>query len=191
MATTPKDKKFSTSRSAAVTPAKDGDYTENEHVDALDWADMPRQAKAEAMVKDHMMISLGVGLIPFPLVDIAAAITSQVVLVKRLCTLYDKEFSNSAARAAILSLSSALSATGTAAVVGFSLGKMIPGIGTAAGMVTLPIANAAMTYTIGKLFIGHFEMGGTLFDFDPRSNTDYFRSVYSRGKSVATDLPRE
>ena len=134
------------------------------------------------------MISLGVGLIPFPLVDIAAAITSQVVLVKRLCTLYDKEFSNSAARAAILSLSSALSATGTAAVVGFSLGKMIPGIGTAAGMVTLPIANAAMTYTIGKLFIGHFEMGGTLFDFDPRSNTDYFRSVYSRGKSVATDL---
>lgn len=147
-----------------------------------------RQARAEMMVKDHMLVSLGVGVLPFPLLDIATGIASQVVLVRRLCTLYEVPFSESAARAAIMSLSASIGSTGMAVVVGFSLGKLIPGIGTAAGMVALPVANAAMTYAIGKIFIGHFEMGGTLFDFDPRSNKVYFRDFYARGREVASDL---
>ena len=50
---------------------------------------------AETRVRDHMMVSLGVGLLPFPLLDLAAAATAQITLVKRLCDLYEVPFSES------------------------------------------------------------------------------------------------
>ena len=149
-----------------------------------------RQEHAESMVKDHMLISLGLGLIPIPLVDVATGLGSNVWMVKRLCDAYGVPFINSAARGSILAIMGTVSSVGMAVTIGFSLGKLIPGIGTAAGVTTLPIANAATTYVIGKMFIGHFELGGTLFDFDPRSNKAYVNDLYSRGKDMAVDLTK-
>jgi hypothetical protein len=45
-----------------------------------------------------------------------------------------------------------------------------------------------MAYVIDKMFIGHFEMGGTLFDFDPRANKEQIRATFEKGKSVAADI---
>jgi uncharacterized protein (DUF697 family) len=153
-------------------------------------ADAPksRLERAETMVKDHMLVSIGVGVLPFPLLDIAAGLASQVMLVKRLCGVYEVPFKESTARAVVMSLAGSLSSTGIALVAGLSVAKFIPGAGTAAGLIALPVANAAMTYAIGKVFIGHFEMGGTLVDFSPKSNGAYFRDLYARGKACATDL---
>ncbi len=147
-----------------------------------------RQFRAEMIVKEHMIASLGLGLIPIPLLDIATGVASNVVLVNRLCALYDQPFKASVARGAILTLMAALGSVGAAVTVGFSLAKLVPGIGTAAGTVTLPIANAATSYVIGKMFIGHFEMGGTLFDFDPRSNVPQAQAAYAKGRDMASDL---
>lgn len=147
-----------------------------------------RQFRAEMIVKEHMIASLGLGLIPFPLVDIATGVASNVTLVSRLCALYDQPFKASLARTAILTIMGTVGSIGAAVTVGFSLAKFVPGIGTAAGTVTLPIANASTAYMIGKMFIGHFEMGGTLFDFDPRSNVPQARSAYAKGRAIASDL---
>jgi uncharacterized protein (DUF697 family) len=149
-----------------------------------------RMAQAEMVVKDHMMIALGVGIIPVPLVDLVAAFGSQVWMVQRLCGIYGVKFSENLARSLIMSLVGTLSLASMAIGVGFSFGKMIPGAGTLMGMLSLPIMSAALSYSIGKIFIGHFELGGTLVDFDPRANGVYFRDLYQRGKSFATDLAR-
>lgn len=151
-------------------------------------AEHDRQFRAEMIVKEHMIASLGLGLIPFPLVDIATGVASNVTLVSRLCALYDQPFKASIARTAILTVMGTVGSIGAAVTVGFSLAKFVPGIGTAAGTVTLPIANAATAYMIGKMFIGHFEMGGTLFDFDPRSNVPQARTAYAKGRAMASDL---
>lgn len=147
-----------------------------------------RLFRAEMIIKEHMIASLGLGLIPIPLLDIATGIASNVVLVNRLCALYHQPFKASVARGAILTLMGALGSVGAAVTVGFSLAKFVPGIGTVAGNVTLPIANAATSYVIGKMFVGHFEMGGTLFDFDPRSNVPQAQAAYAKGRDMAAEL---
>jgi uncharacterized protein (DUF697 family) len=147
-------------------------------------------AQAEMVVKDHMLIALGVGIIPVPLVDLVAAFGSQVWMVQRLCGIYGVKFSENLARSLIMSLFSTLGLASMAIGIGFSFGKMIPGAGTLVGMLSLPIMSAALSYSIGKIFIGHFELGGTLVDFDPRANGAYFRDLYRRGKAFATDLSR-
>jgi uncharacterized protein (DUF697 family) len=149
-----------------------------------------RMAQAEMVVKDHMLIALGVGIVPLPLVDLVAAFGSQIWMVQRLCGIYGVKFSQNLARSIIMSLVGTLSLASMAIGIGFSLGKMIPGAGTVAGMLSLPIMSAALSYSIGKIFIGHFELGGTLVDFDPRANGAYFRDLYRRGKACAMDLSR-
>lgn len=147
-----------------------------------------RLLQAETRVRDHMMVCLGVGLLPFPLLDLAAAVTAQVTLVKRLCDLYEVPFSEKAARGTVTSLFGTLGAAGSALIIGASLGKMIPGAGTAIGMLSLPLMSAAYTYAIGNLFIGHFEIGGTLADFQSQKYSAYFRDLYKRGQEAAVCL---
>jgi uncharacterized protein (DUF697 family) len=150
-----------------------------------------RQARlliAETRVRDHMMVALGVGLLPFPLLDLAAAVGTQVTLVKRLCDLYDVPFSESATRGIVTSLVGTLGVAGSALIIGASFSKLIPGSGTALGMLSLPLMSAAYTYAIGNLFIGHFEIGGTLADFQSQNYSNYFRELYKRGKETAVSL---
>lgn len=144
-----------------------------------------RLAQAETRVRDHMMVCLGVGLLPFPLLDLATAITAQVTLVKRLCDLYEVPFSEKAARGIVTSLFGTLGVAGSALIIGASFGKLIPGAGTAIGMMSLPLMSAAYTYAIGNLFIGHFEIGGTLADFESQKYSNYFRDLYQRGLQTA------
>ena len=148
----------------------------------------PRMVRGEMLIKDHMLASLGLGLLPFPLLDIATGLASNLFLVQRLCKLYDVKFSVNAARAAVLGIMGSVSSVGVAVTVGFSLGKFIPGIGTAVGSAALPVANAATTFVIGKMFLGHLELGGILVDFDPRSNKAYIDDAYGRGKELAGDM---
>ncbi|WP_165971770.1 YcjF family protein [Meridianimarinicoccus aquatilis] len=188
--TTPADSdetKGNKANSASASPAADMKAAHHDDGTVM-ITEETRQFRAERMVKEHIVASLGLGLIPVPLVDIATGLASNVMLVKRLCTLYDQPFKAAIARTAVLSIMGVLGSVGAAVTVGFSLAKLIPGIGTAAGTVTLPIANGATAYVIGKMFIGHFEMGGTLFDFDPRSNVPQVRSAYEEGRELAAEL---
>src|SRR5437016_4058068 len=124
-----------------------------------------RLARADTLVKDHMLMSAAVGLIPAPGIDLLAGLAIQLALLKRLANLYGVTFSENAARGIILSLIGAIGTGGLAAGLFFSAFKLIPGAGTLFGVVSMPIAMSAVTYAIGKLFINHFELGGTLRDF--------------------------
>ena len=39
----------------------------------------------------------------------------------------------------------------------------------------------ATTYAVGKVFIQHFEMGGTLLNFNPDEVRKYFQEQYQQG----------
>jgi uncharacterized protein (DUF697 family) len=147
-----------------------------------------RLARADTLVKDHMLMSAAVGLIPAPGLDLLAGIGIQLTLLKRLANLYAVPFSESAARGIITSLLGAVGTGGLAAGIFFSALKLLPGVGTLVGAVSMPIAMSAVTYAIGKLFINHFELGGTLRDFDVAANRGYFRELVQRGKHVAAEM---
>ncbi len=147
-----------------------------------------RLARADTLVKDHMLMSAAVGLIPAPGIDLLAGMAIQLALLKRLADLYGVTFSENAARGIIMSLLGAIGTGGLAAGIFFSAFKLIPGAGTLFGVVSMPIAMSAVTYAIGKLFITHFELGGTLRDFDVAANRTYFRDLVQRGRQVAADM---
>ena len=147
-----------------------------------------RLARAETLVKDHMLMSAAVGLIPAPGLDIVAAIGIQIALLKRLADLYGVRFSEHAARGIITSLLGGVGAGALAGGIFMSAMKFVPGAGTLFGVVTMPIALAAVTYAVGKLFIAHFELGGTLADFSAAAQRPYFKELVQRGRQVASTL---
>jgi uncharacterized protein (DUF697 family) len=147
-----------------------------------------RLARAETLVKDHMLMSAAVGLIPAPAFDIVAGIGIQIALLKRLTDLYQVPFSEHAARGIVTSLLGGLGAGALAGGIFMSAMKFVPGAGTFFGVVTMPIALAAITYAVGKLFIAHFEVGGTLADFNAAAQRPYFKDLVQRGRQVASTL---
>src|ERR1700754_479907 len=117
-----------------------------------------REAQANEQVKKHAYVAAGLGLIPIPLLDLAAISATQLKLVKTLADHYDVPFSENRGKALIGALAGG-AAPGLAAGTTRSLLKFIPGVGGLLGMVTTPALAGASTYAVGKVFIQHFESG--------------------------------
>jgi hypothetical protein len=54
--------------------------------------------------------------------------------------------------------------------------------------ISYPVAAGASTYAVGKVFMLHFESGGTLLDFDPAKMKNYYRETYRKGIKQAKAL---
>jgi len=146
--------------------------------------DEARQAYANKIVKDYVVWSSGTALIPIPILDMAAVTAVQVKMLKRLCDYYGMEFSNQMGKALIASLIGGLHA----GLIAGSLLKTLPVLGLAGAVASTAVATGAFTYAVGKVFVYHFESGGTLLDFDPARLKEYFASQFKEGKEVASDL---
>jgi uncharacterized protein (DUF697 family) len=144
--------------------------------------------KANATIKRFSLWSAGFGLIPLPLVDIAAITGTQVKLVHSLAKIYGREFSEERVRTAIGALVGAVLpvAVGTGAI---SALKFVPIIGQITGVLLVPALAAASTIALGRVFVQHFEAGGTLLDFDPEKMKAHFRAEYDAAKSKGTVTP--
>jgi len=127
-----------------------------------------KEAAAMRLVREYMGWSTGAGLIPLPLFDVAAIVLVELKMVHSLADLYGVPFSRSAAKSVIGALVGGGGTYILAAPVA-SLVKAIPVVGTLAGAITEPAIAAAATYALGKIFIQHFESGGTLLDFNLRT----------------------
>jgi uncharacterized protein (DUF697 family) len=123
------------------------------------------------------------GLIPLPLVDVAAVGGVQIQMLRRLSEIYGVPFSENRGKSILASLAGALipASTATSTAVGFSsLIKGLPGVGTAIGALSMPVFSAAATYIIGKVFIQHFASGGTLLDFNPPDYREFIKAQKER-----------
>ncbi len=130
----------------------------------------PRRQEAENIVRDHSWWSMTFGLIPVPLLDVVAITGVQLKMIQRLCDYYQQSFSEQQARAIIAALLGGSNAGFVSAGVSRSLGKFIPFI----GFVVTPIAAGALTYGIGRVFVHHFELGGTFLSFDVEQMREHF-----------------
>jgi uncharacterized protein (DUF697 family) len=144
-----------------------------------------KTAKAERVIQDHVLIALASGFIPGPGLDMAAAFTAQLTMLKRLAAVYDVPFRPDVAKGVVASLFGTLGGAGAAAIVGGSFVKTIPIIGTAVGLLGTPVSFGAFTYAVGKVFERHFELGGTFVDLDPKNYREYFREMRRRGRDIA------
>lgn len=146
-----------------------------------------RTQKAQQLVRNHMLVAMGVGLIPIAVVDVAAVTGVQFKLIKSLAELYEPavHFSDQKVYAAVGALTSGVGVSWAVRPTLLSALKLIPYVGTYAGMATLPLVAGASTYALGKVFITHFEAGGTLLSFEPEKMKAYYKKFYTEGQEVA------
>jgi uncharacterized protein (DUF697 family) len=136
-----------------------------------------KTAEAERIVNSYVGWSAGAGLIPLPLIDLAAITAVELKMLDDLAKFYDIPFSRNAAKSIIGSL---VGGAGTvlAAVPAASIVKFVPLVGGIAGMLTEPAIAAAATYALGRVFIQHFESGGTFLDFKPEEVRAYYQAEF-------------
>ncbi|ESQ13700.1 MAG: hypothetical protein N838_33335, partial [Thiohalocapsa sp. PB-PSB1] len=132
--------------------------------------------------------SMAIGLVPIPLVDLAALVGVQLKLLHGLAGLYDIDFKADLGRSAIASLIGGIVPTTTSPSLAASLSKLIPGFGQTIATGSLVLLNGATTYALGKVFIQHFAAGGTFLTFDPEVVRDFFEQQCQEGRTVAESL---
>jgi uncharacterized protein (DUF697 family) len=141
--------------------------------------DESRDEAASKLVDRFSLWSGAAGLIPVPLVDIAAVGGVQLQMLRRLSEIYGVPFTDNRAKSLIASLAGSVlpaSAASTTAMGVASVLKAIPGVGTVIAASTMPVFSAGATWVIGKVFIQHFASGGTLLDFNPPDYREFIKA---------------
>ncbi len=139
--------------------------------------------EADAITTRRTLYAGGIGLLPFPLIDVAAILGVQVIMIRDIAKVYDVDFKEERVRALISTLIGSLGTMGVMSGV-----KAIPVVGSIIGGFTTSLTGAATTYALGKVFTQHFDQGGTLLNFDPVKSRKYFQEAYEEGKLYVEDL---
>jgi len=143
-----------------------------------------RQKHANTIIRNHMVWSMGAGLIPVPFADFFAVSAIQLDMVRQLCKLYEIDFKENEGKAIITALmGSGLAKAGAKAVI-----KFIPGLGSVIGGVTMAAFSGGASYALGEVFKKHFETGGTILDFDMDRLKKLFNEKFEKGKKVAQEM---
>ena len=146
-----------------------------------------REKHADTIIRNHIIWSMGAGLIPVPIVDFFAVSGIQLDMIRQLCKLYDQDFKESEGKAIITSLTgSGLARMGAKAMI-----KFIPGIGSVIGGMTMAVLSGASSFALGEVFKKHFETGGTFLDFDAKRLKKMYNEKFEKGKQVAEQIKKE
>ena len=144
-------------------------------------ATMADESQALDRIKKYMYWSMGAGLIPIPAIDMGAVLAIQLKMVAVLAKQYGQNFSKQAGKAFIGSLVGGFLPVAGASPLA-SLIKAVPLIGQTAGVLAMPALAGASTYAVGKVFVQHFESGGTFLNFDPEEVRSYYAEQLEKGK---------
>lgn len=141
------------------------------------------ETKAMEVVRSYLGWSAGAGLLPLPGLDLVAIVGVQVKMLHKMSAIYNVPFRANLVKPLIVALVSG----GSAVLLGGAtaiLVKGVPLLGTLAGMLALPALAAASTWATGKVFIRHFESGGTFLDFDPSKARAYYAEQFEAAKNA-------
>jgi len=167
----------------AIRPAAAGtngaaEVTTVEETTSPNATEMPleaRHAHAVKLVERFSLWSGAAGLIPVPVVDLAAIGGVQIQMLRRISQIYSVPFSENQGKALIASLAGSMIpvSSGIGAV---SIIKSVPIIGTVISTIMMPALSAGATYAIGMVFIQHFTSGGTLLDFNAPDYREFIKA---------------
>jgi uncharacterized protein (DUF697 family) len=144
---------------------------------------MTKRQEAERIVRNHVLWSMGAGLIPIPLLDLAAVTAIQVDMLQQLANLYQVDYSKSMGKTLVSALVGS-----TFAKIGAMLVKAIPGIGTVLGGVSMSVLSGASTYAVGHVVIGHLEAGGDFLNIDLEGARKGYDEAFEQGKTFVAGL---
>jgi uncharacterized protein (DUF697 family) len=139
--------------------------------------------RADRIIREHILWSIGAGLVPLPVIDIFAVTAIQLDMLRQLARLHGQSLTESEGKAWVSAL-----AGNVVARVGANAIKLIPGIGSVIGGVSMSILSGASTYALGQVAARHFEDGGTFGNLDMKAAKRAYDEELERGKQVASSL---
>ena len=148
---------------------------------------MNRRAKAEEIIRNHVLYSMSVAAIPVPVIDIFGVTFIQMDMLKQLSKLYDLDFDENKGK---MFLTSLLSST-----VASTLSSGLKAVGEKGKLVSWAssiVLNGAITYAIGHLFLSAYEYTcKSLFDMDLEKAGDLFEEAFEKGKEYVENLIKD
>jgi uncharacterized protein (DUF697 family) len=148
---------------------------------------LDRERLARGLVKYYSAWSFGAGIVPVPIVDMLMVMGVQVQMLRKMSDVYGVPFSEHVARNLVGAL---VGGAASEVVAGGLLGpvvRLIPGVGTFLGALTMPAVAAASTYAVGLVFLQHFESGGTFLTFRPGQVREHFRKIFEGARAAPLD----
>ena len=144
--------------------------------------EVSRREQASKSIQRYSTVSAGFGIIPIPALDMAAIGTSQLLMIRSVAKIYGVDLSKDRVRAIV-----STTVGGVAPVVlggGLSsMFKMIPLVGTIAGVVTLPTIAGLTTLTLGNALADHLDAGGNLDELGLAQLRATFNSEFRAAKA--------
>ena len=180
-----------TIRSKSIPPKaarKEPPVIDADPVPAPILAPMPARPALEeqgmAIVKSYYGWSAAAGLVPVPWLDFAAVVAVQVRMVEELARLYSKPVVGRSVKPAIVGL---LGTSGGFLLAGpvARILRVVPVVGPLTALLALPALATASCWATGKVFIRHFEGGGSILDFDPVAAGTHYRAELTLAKGAA------
>ena len=144
-----------------------------------------RHMAASKIISSASIWSAAAGIVPIPILDLLALATVQGKMVIDLSMLYGERPSNEVARGLVAVLIGTIAPTGLTGVLVGSGVKAMPVFGAILGAVSMAGFSSASTYAIGKIFIRHFEQGGTLASFSADAVAEDLKAEFAKASAKA------
>ena len=141
----------------------------------------PDRQECDRVIKNCVILAMGIGTIPAPLIDAIAIAVVQTRMVRRIAALYSAPYDPVRAWT-LTSLTGALSLPGGLVA---SMTKAIPIVGPWLGGTSAPLIAGASTYAVGAVFSQHFRSGGTFLTLDPVHAKRQYQAALSEGYNMA------
>lgn len=148
----------------------------------VDLSPSETELQAMAVIRRHLGWSTAAGLLPLPWIDFAAMVAVNMRMLSEIARIYRQPFPP---KVVVPLVGSLLGGVGAFTMAGpaFLLLRSIPLVGPIAGWLTLPAMSAAACYATGKVFIQHFESGGTFLDFQPAKVRAHYARHFAAARS--------
>lgn len=143
--------------------------------------------KVSKTIHRHVIFAMAVGLVPAPIIDLIGITAVQLAMVLRLTRMYHQSFYRDKGKHIIATLAGSSIPVSCGTSIS-SFVKTIPIVGHALGAAAMPVFAGASTYALGKIFVLHFESGGTILNLDPEAVKSYYADLFDEGKQVSTRL---
>jgi len=141
-----------------------------------------REERALTLVKSFLPWAAGAGILPLPGIDMALIMGVQLRMLAELAEVYGVPFKEQAAKSMVATLMATLVQNTLMGSLAFAF-KFTPVLGSLLGIAVLPAVAAAGTFALGKVFITHFEAGGTFLEFDPKKVRNHFRVEFEKART--------
>ncbi|MEP5728222.1 MAG: DUF697 domain-containing protein [Sulfitobacter sp.] len=142
-----------------------------------------RHEKVADIIASSVKWSAAGGVVPVPYLDLLAIGAVQVQMVRKIAAAYDMDADEQNLKAIISSLLGTLApAAVSTSLLGSSV-KLVPIGGTLLGSAGMAAFAASSTYAIGKIFVRHFEGGGSIVDFSADAIKKDLQAEFASAKS--------